>query len=264
MKEVMAMAEGKMQIPPKAYSIAEERGWGGSAWIDKTSVPRYSQAGSYVYLGGLVTTAGWRGPLLFIRVAQPWREVATMRHGRRITVRYDRDHGSVITYKSERFDFTFVDGSSAGFYVGWVPDRTLASDYFRYGVSEDRSELNTHAGHAAAWVADKVTEALLPRLRQELEEGHRVDFGALSATLTEVTYGRDSFSWNDISTLKLSAPWLSNDELRKHDVSHREATLNLSWKTPTGTDGHASLTTSEVWNVKALQELHQMLTSPGQ
>jgi hypothetical protein len=139
MKEVMAMAEGKMQIPPKVYSIAEERGWGGSVWIDKTSVPWYSQAGRYVYRDGLVTTAGWRGPLLFIRVAQPWREVATMRHGRRITLRYDRDHGSVITYKSGRFDFTFVDGSSAGFYVGWMPDRTLASDYFRYGVSEDRS-----------------------------------------------------------------------------------------------------------------------------
>jgi hypothetical protein len=263
MKEGMVMAEGKMQIPPKVYSIAEERGWGGSVWIDKTSVPRYSQAGRYVYRDGLVTTAGWRGPLLFIRVAQPWREVATMRHGRRITLRYDRDHGSVITYKSGRFDFTFVDGSSAGFYVGWMPDRTLASDYFRYGVSEDRSELNAHAARAAAWVEAKVTEALLPRLRQELEEGHRVDFGALSATQTEVTCGRDSFGWNDISTLKLSAPRLSSDELRKHDVSRSEAALSLSWKTPAGTNGHASLPTSEVWNVKALQELHQMLTSPG-
>jgi hypothetical protein len=131
-------------------------------------------------------------------------------------------------------------------------------------VSEDRSELNARGARAAAWVEAKVTEILLPRLRQELEEGHRVNFGALSATLTEVTYGRDSFGWNDIGTLKLSAPPLSNDELRKDDASESEAALSLSWKTPTGTHGHASLTTSEVWNVKALQELHQMLASPGQ
>ena len=51
---------------------------------------------------------------------------------------------------------------------------------------------------------------------------------------------------------------------RRSRESRSEAALSLSWKTPTGTHGHASLTTSEVWNVKALQELHQMLTSPGQ
>jgi hypothetical protein len=87
MKEVVAVAEGKIQIPLKVHLIAEGRGWGGSVWIDKAAVPRASQAGSYVYRDGLVTAAGWRGPLLFIRVAQPWREVATMRHGRRIAVR---------------------------------------------------------------------------------------------------------------------------------------------------------------------------------
>ena len=60
--------------------------------------------------------------------------------------------------------------------------------------------------------------------RRELEAGNRVDFGALSATLNEVTYGQDVFGWNDIGTLKLSTPWPSDDDLRKHYVSRSDAT----------------------------------------
>src|ERR1700729_932648 len=112
------MSHGTVVIPEKVHSIAMEQRWGRSIWVDKTSVGWRSKGGKYLYQEGLVSARGWRGPLLFISIAQPWQNVETMRHDRWIMLQYDREHGSVITFKSDRFDVTFSDGGSVRFYAG--------------------------------------------------------------------------------------------------------------------------------------------------
>lgn len=245
-------------IPPIVAAIAVERDWGKSIWIDMTSAVPTSHAWRYLFEEGVVIARGWRGPLLFVRVAQRWSDATTVRHSFLRYVNHDRAHGSVITHRSDRFDLTFADGSSAGFYVGQVPVRTLASDYFHYGVRTDLlPSANEAAVDAVSAVLDKVTEALLPQLRRDIDAGRSVDFGALSASRDGLRYGADTFGWRDITDMKMNASWPSNAALREEETCRSRATVQLGWRTGTGTYRSAELKAADVCNFDALQELRR-------
>jgi hypothetical protein len=197
------------RVPPKVAAIAVDRDWGKSIWMDMTSAVPSSQAWRYLFEEGVVIARGWRGPLLFVRVAQRWSDAAKIRHSFLLYVNHDRARGSVITHRSDRFDFTFADGSSAGFYVGQVPVRTLASDYFRYGVRTDLvPEANEVAVDAVTTVLDKVTEALLPQLRRDIDAE-----GSLSSPLQQCRVPP--------LTTALVCPRLDPDRKRDHEVAYK-------------------------------------------
>jgi hypothetical protein len=260
------MTQGVVVIPPKVREIAVERDWTGPVWSDPLLNLPYSQAGTYLYQEGLVAAAGWRGPLLSITVVKPWREVTTLRHGWSRNLAHDLELGSVVLFTDDTFDVKFADGTSAGFSIGRMPHRTLAADYFEHGPRPDRSGTNAKAVEAVALVEATVAEALMPTIRQELEEGRMVSFGALSATLDGVACGGQSFGWDDITTLELEpdAPWPTYHDLHRKDGGQSQAMLNLRWKAPGGTDRHRIFSTDEVWNLKALQKLRQTLARPNQ
>ncbi len=256
-KAIPAMdLEGMARIPQKVSAIAAERDWGNPIWIDQTSAVPSSRAWRYLFEEGVVIAWGWRGPLLSVRVAQRWSDAAKVRHGWLLFVGYDRAHGSVITHRSDRFDLTFADGSSAGFYIGQVPVRTLASDYFRYGVRTDLLPTqNESAWDAIEAVKRKVTEALLPQLRQEFDAGRWVDFGALSASRDGLRYGAETFGWHDITDMKLAASGPSNADLRQEETCRSRATLRLGWRAAGGMYRSAELKAEDICNFDALEQL---------
>ena len=215
----------------------------------------YTQAWDYLYEEGVVSTAGWRGPLLRIRAVQGWSEVRLLRHELRVWVVYDRDHGSVITYHSDRFVVTSANGRSVKFAIGQTPERTLASDYFRFGVRSDTEPMNIAAAQVVSAVQRKVAEAQLPMLRKELDAGRSADFGALSATRDEIRGGGDVFRWHDVTGIKFTAPWPSDDEVKSRDMARSEAVVRLSGKTASGSSKNVVLQAGEVHNLATLREL---------
>jgi hypothetical protein len=59
-------------MPKKVSVIASERAWGEPIWIDMTSAVPSSHAWRYLFEEGVAIAAGWRGPLLFVRVVASW------------------------------------------------------------------------------------------------------------------------------------------------------------------------------------------------
>lgn len=246
-------------IPEKVRSAARERDLGGCAWIDATSARPWWQARDYVYEQGMVSVGGWRGRLLRVRPARRWEDVATLRHRFRVLYRYDRDIGSVVVHRSDRFDVRFADGGKVGFYVAEEPARTLASDYFTCGPRLDPPEDNEYAAAAVKLVVDTVGDMLAERLVAEVIGGRRVDFGALSATRGGLLHEGDEFPWKSLSTVTMTAPVVGTSELKEKGQVMSRAAITVAGVTASGKTLTLSLDPDRVYNFGALTTLRRLM-----
>jgi hypothetical protein len=87
------------------------------------------------------------------------------------------------------------------------------------------------------------------------DAGRSADFGALSATRDEIRCGGDVFRWHDVTAIKFTGPWPSNDEVKSRDIARSEAVVRLSGKTASGSSKNVVLQAGEVHNLSTLREL---------
>jgi hypothetical protein len=191
------------------------QGLGEQVWVDRRSNVPLLRSWDYLYEEGVVRY----GPLLRVSGVEHWGDAELVRFDRWRTAAYDRDRGSVITQTVGAFEVTFRDGRLLRFKIRTMPIRTLAIEYFRYGgVNEAAEPINKRAWPAADLILEKTAAAQLPRMRERLEAGERVEFGLLSATLHGIRAGEREFPWKRVSKPNL---YVEGQPFRPGDSSSR-------------------------------------------
>jgi hypothetical protein len=203
---------------------AEELNFSKALFINSGSGIPFSQSRDYYFPEGIIGTRGNFPPFLHVVVAERWEAIQDLQCKYTLRAEHDTEHGSVITTGYTRYRATFRGGSTHRFVIGEDSERTLASDYFRYGIRSDVIQQIRDAATTRRTISTAVANAQLPQILQRIQAGDRVMFGALSAD-HEGIYTTDNafFPWHALSVAEVS-PDVSH-ALRGHSQVVLENTL---------------------------------------
>lgn len=201
-----------------------------AAAAHRLGLPIFPDRNGYLFENGLVHMLGFSVILHGIGAIEQWSDAVDVEHYRGLNAIYDTAHGSVITQAGDVYKIRFKDKKSLKFSISQSSERTLASDYFRYGPRQENLSLQTELYPTASkhvWTV--LAEEQQQWMRQALDQGESVNFGVLSATNQGITYANETYLWDNVHiTLKsLSFPGQKDFARNRVYEKHREVILSL-------------------------------------